>query len=174
MPNKIDELASSAMAAVKAAKATLKGLHGVFHTLAMQHGEVGALIHRARRSDETAARADLWHEIRRQLLAHERAEREVVYATLKEYPDTRPAADEHDREAEELETLIARVHALDPADPHWPAAVGGLEDRVTAHANAEENDIFPRAVEAMGRERAVLLDEQYLMANRRQLAGVKS
>lgn len=78
MPNRMDSMISKGAGMVKAVKARLEGLVGVFKTLAEQHGEVAALLKRLQHSPDK--RSELWPEIRRELLSHERAELREVYA----------------------------------------------------------------------------------------------
>ncbi|TMQ13574.1 MAG: hypothetical protein E6J90_28220 [Deltaproteobacteria bacterium] len=65
---------------VKGVKARLDGLVGVFKTLAEQHGEVKVLLKRLQ--DKPEKKPELWPEIRRELLSHERGELRVVYRKL--------------------------------------------------------------------------------------------
>src|SRR5262249_3177331 len=101
MPNRTDQVVSKAMEAEKALKATVKGLTGVFKTLMEEHGALAALLRRVQGSD--SLRLELWPEIRSELLAHERGERSVVYAALREFDDTRAIAERHDEETAQLE-----------------------------------------------------------------------
>lgn len=106
MPNRMDSMLSHGMGKAKAVKARLTGLVGVFNTLAEQHGEVMALLERAKTSDEKFTH--LWPTIKRELISHEKAEVREVYPYLRTYPETRALADHHDTEANELESLIAQ------------------------------------------------------------------
>ena len=113
MPNRMEEMASKAMGKAKEGKAAATGLTGVFRTLAEQHGEVSALLKRAKSSDDPARRTELWQKIRVELLSHERAEMREVYPVLREYAETRTLAEHHDREAKELESMISRLDGTD-------------------------------------------------------------
>src|SRR5579884_4353382 len=79
MPTRTEQIASKAMGAMKVAKATVKGLGGVFRKLSQEHGEVTALLMRVKRSSDVEVRRSLFPDIRRELLCHEKAELEVVY-----------------------------------------------------------------------------------------------
>jgi len=127
MPNRMEEMASKAMGKAKEGKAAASGLTGVFRTLAKQHGEVSALLKRAKSSDDPEKRAELWQEIRVELLSHERGEMREVYPVLRKYPEIRPLAEHHDREAVE-----GRLRAQQPREaPHAAAAPRPRRSRST-------------------------------------------
>jgi hypothetical protein len=164
MPNRIDSIVSQGMGKVKAVKARLEGLTGVFQILAEQHGEVAALLSRARTSPEK--RAELWPKIRVELLSHERGEVRELYPVLRAYPETLALADNHDEEARELEQLIGVLDTTLIASDAWAAEFDRLAEIVTAHAQDEENNIFPEALRVLGDERAKQLEDKFLLAKR--------
>src|SRR5688572_20695081 len=102
MPNRMDSMLSHGMGKMKAMKARLSGLVGVFKTLAEQHGEVKVLLDRAKSSNEKFV--ELWPTLRTELLSHERAEMRELYPLLRAYPETMLLANHHDAEAGELES----------------------------------------------------------------------
>src|SRR5580658_5507645 len=73
--------------------ARIDGLVGVFGTLAEQHGEVGALLKRAKA--DASKRTELWPTIRAMLRSHEEGELREVYPVLREYAELRAFADRH-------------------------------------------------------------------------------
>ncbi|HEX7842516.1 MAG TPA: hemerythrin domain-containing protein [Kofleriaceae bacterium] len=150
------------MGKVKAMKARLSGLVGVFKTLAEQHGQVTVLLERARTSDDKFS--ELWPEIRRELLSHEQGEMREVYPVLRAHDATRALADHHDTEAHELEQLIANIHELAAGSPARRDAYQVLIDKVIHHAREEESDIFPKAQDAIGKDQAEALEARFLTA----------
>jgi len=168
MPNRIDSMLSHGMGKVKAVKARLSGLVGVFKTLAEQHGEVTALLERAKTSDEKFT--ELWPTNRRELLSHEKAEMREVYPVLRARDATRQLAEHHDAEAAKLEQLIANVDELAVASPARRELFQQLIDTVIEHAHEEETDIFPKAQEAIGKSQAEDLNAKFLGA-KRQIAA---
>ena len=164
MPNRMDSMLSHGMARVKAVKARLSGLVGVFKTLASEHGEVRVLLERAKTSDERFV--DLWPTIRRELISHEKAERRELYPVLRAHPETRSLADHHDAEADELDALIASVDALGVGTPELHDAFKLLIERVAHHSKEEESKIFPEAQRVIGKDRAELIETKFLAAKR--------
>jgi hemerythrin superfamily protein len=164
MPIRLDSMLSKGAGVLKGVKARLDGLHGVFKTLAEQHGEVSAMMKRLK--DHPEKRAELWPEIRRNLISHERAEMREIYPVLRQHDQTRVLADHHDQEAAELERLIER---LDSETGNWQALFAQLVDTVVHHATEEETQIFPRAQDAIG-DRVTRDLEARFLATQKQIA----
>lgn len=170
MPNRMDSMLSHGMGKVKAVKARLSGLVGVFRTLAEQHGEVAALLERARTSDEKFTQ--LWPTIRRELLSHEKAELREVYPVLRARDATRALAEHHDVEAGELEQMITNLDELAIGSPARRELYHRLVDTVLHHAREEESDIFPKAQDAIGKPEAEALESRFLTAKDQIAAGL--
>lgn len=164
MPSRTDELLSRGLGKVKGMKATIEGLRGVFKTLAEQHGEVSALMRRLK-GDESK-RADLWPKIRIELLSHERGELREVFPALLAHAETRPLAEQHEREAGELEGKIDRLQSTSFTAPEWGQLFGELVDLVQSHVKEEEDTIFPKAQETLGEQVAKELLPKFLAAKR--------
>ena len=106
MAHRLDTMISKGAGKVKGVKARLEGLVGVFNTLAEQHTEMKVLLRRLQAAPDR--RSELWPEIRRELLSHERAEVREVFSMLRDRAETRAFAEHHDLE---------RTPALTSADP---------------------------------------------------------
>lgn len=145
MPNKVEELASKAVGTVKAAKATLEGMHGVFRHLMREHGEVSALLIRLKASSDPDTRRELWPTIRKELLAHEQGEKREVYPMLRHEPDMQSMADEHDADAEELDDAVAELTATAVDSDQWQPTLERLIQMVQEHVRDEEEEYFPIA-----------------------------
>lgn len=166
MLTRTEQLASKAMGAMKAAKATVKGLGGVFRKLSQEHGEVTALLMRVKRSNDVELRRHLFPDIRRELLAHEKGELQVVYPAFRRYPELAGIAEEHQKEATQLEQVLSELAATDYADASWGRMFDRLVDLVMHHATEEENQFFPRAARVMGDDEPSVLEKQYLDAKK--------
>lgn len=164
MTNPIEEMTSKGMGKAKAAKASVKGLKGVFKQLAEEHGEVSALLKRVSMSNDPSVRAELFPKIRKELLSHERGELDELYPLLRQHDETRQMAQDHDSEANEMEALLAQLQAERVEAPQWGENFSRLADIVEHHAREEENEYFPRAQEVLGEQKAVELEQRYLSA----------
>ncbi|HVV82998.1 MAG TPA: hemerythrin domain-containing protein [Kofleriaceae bacterium] len=159
MPNRTDQMMSKGMEAVKAVKATVKGVHGVFRTLMEQHGAVSALLRRVQKDADK--RAELWPEIRKELLSHEKGELRIVYPALREHAETRAFADRHEGEASTLESQIKLIDAESIGSPTWVSGFDRLVELVQRHVDFEESEVFPAAMKALGDDRARELDDRF-------------
>jgi len=166
MPNRMDSMLSKGAGVMKGFKARLEGLTGVFKTLAEQHGDVAAMLKRLQSKPEK--KAELWPEIRRELLSHERGEMREVYPVLRQHVQTRALAEHHDQEAAEMERLIEQLDTATADD--WRRLFDQLTDTVIHHANEEEGTIFPKAQEAIGDKAAKDLEARFLAAKKQIMA----
>jgi hemerythrin superfamily protein len=145
MTHKIEELASKAMGAAKAVKASVEGLSGVFRHLAREHGEVSALLMRLKMTSDPDVRRELWPTIRKELLSHERAEIREVYPALRHERDTAAMAEEHDDDAHDLEAAVDELTATAVDSDSWQPTLERLIAQVQEHVRDEEEEYFPIA-----------------------------
>lgn len=155
MPNPVDTMISKIKGVIK----PIEGLQGVFRTIAQQHREISALLKRLQEHPDK--RPELWPEVRRELLSHERAEMRVVFPVLREHTATRAHAEHHDTEADEMEDLIDEI---DSQAIGWRPLFDKLVHAVLRHAEEEEKVIFPVAQEVIGKVAAEDLDQRFLAA----------
>lgn len=167
MPNRMDSMMSKGAGKVKGVKARLEGLVGVFNTLCEQHAEVKVLLKRLQAAPDR--RGELWPEIRRDLLAHERGEAREVYPALRDHAETRALAEHHDEEAAELEDLIMDI---DEGQRDWQALFDELVTTVIRHAIEEEKEIFPKAQKAIGEDMARQLDARFRTIHKQIVTAV--
>jgi hemerythrin superfamily protein len=130
------------------------GLAGVFAAAAQDHREIGRLIDKAKATRDATRLAELWSEIRVELLAHERAETSQIFSVLERHPLAGALARYHRREAAALEHVIDRLGTLDTAGGPWYRLFRQLADTLEQHAAEEEREIFPKAQRVIGRQRA--------------------
>lgn len=171
MPNRIEEMTSKVAGKAGAAAASLKGLRGVFSTLAEQHKEVSVLLKRALSSDDSAKRVDLWKKIRAELLSHEQAELREVYPQIQGSPELDRMVRRHTDEASQLEALIKEIDITSVDSGAWAAMVRRLEEVVKAHVEEEENEFFPRAQEAIGPDAARDIDDRFQRTKKSLMQG---
>jgi hypothetical protein len=171
MASRVDEVVAQGMGKMKAAKARIEGLVGVFNTLAAQHGEVAALLKRVQGKPEK--RVELWPKIRAELISHEQGEVRELYPVLRQFPETRALADHHDQEARDMTAMIQRLDELDLHGDAWGALFDVLVASVLEHATEdEEHKIFPEAQRVLGEDLARELDAKVLLAKQQVMAGL--
>lgn len=170
MPSRMDPIVAKGASTTKSVEAPPQGLVGVFHTLCEQHAEAGALLKRIK--SDPSKRVALWPKVRRELLSHEKGELREVYPVLSEHAETRPLARQHDVEASELTILIGRIDGTEISSEEWGALFDQLVSLVEDHVREEEQDIFPRAQEVLGADRARDIEPRFLAAKKQVAAGL--
>lgn len=169
MANVWERATEKAMDIIKAGEATFQGLTGVFRLLVEEHGEIWVLLKRAAHSSDLEVRSRLYPEIRRRLLAHERAEIAELYSELSQHEMTVRLAVGHQDQVRHLEAVLSELDGLDVASPEWERAMELLVQTVEQHVFDEEGDYFPRAQSVLGEERAKALTERYEARRQREL-----
>jgi hypothetical protein len=160
----MEEMASKVVGGMKAAKATLEGLSGVFRQLTQEHGEVTALLVRVKMTSDVGVRRELFPTIRSELLAHERGEMREVYPAFRQHPDLEGMARNHEVEAGQLERALDDLSATDYADATWGKKFVELVNLVDRHVKEEESEYFPAANRVLGKDEAERLKGRYLAA----------
>ena len=153
MPNSLEEAESEAMGAVKVVKATVRGLSGVFKKLMQEHGEVSTLMKRVSLSADESVRRHLDPMIRKELLSHEKGELNAVYPVLS-HVGTLEIAEEHAREASELDAAIKVLDALDLGGSEWAPAFEHVFTLVKRHVDEEEKQSVPEGAGGPGGARS--------------------
>lgn len=166
----MDKIVAKTKGELHAIKARLDGLVGVWRTLAEDHGEAAAMLKRA--SDDATKRTELWPQIRSALTAHEKAELRAVYPVLRQHPELRDLADEHDAEAKDLEEIISQLNNLSMQSREADSLFDELVQAVTEHVEVEEQHIFPRAQDVLGTDVSRDLEAKFVAAKKQILAAV--
>jgi hypothetical protein len=162
MPNHVEKAASEVFGAVKAAKATLENLHGVFRQLAREHGEVTALLLRVKMTSDVDVRREIFPTIREELLSHEKGELAEVYPAFMQHEELAGYAEMHQREAGTLERMLQRLTGMPYDDAQWGPAFAELTSTVEHHTKEEEDDFFPAASKILGKDAAEQMKTRYL------------
>jgi iron-sulfur cluster repair protein YtfE (RIC family) len=166
-------VASRLVGKAKKAVAAFRGDTGIFGALEADHGELRNLIRQIAKTSDTASgvslRVDLFDRMKRELIAHLRAEEEVFYDLLKQHDETRRRTLHSLGEHQELDELLRRVHSIDPSELGWMTMFERLKEAFENHIAQEEHKLFPQAKRLLTREQVHTVDEQFQSAKRRQL-----
>ncbi|MCA9646274.1 MAG: hemerythrin domain-containing protein [Polyangiaceae bacterium] len=161
MEHRIAEIASKGAQKVKAVKSDLKGFKGIFKTLTEEHGEAHSLLKHVANTHDPKVRAEIWPKLRSTLHAHEEGEMTLLYPLLRQQPETRALADDHDALVNDLDTVIERLDVCSYEDAEWQTFAATLLQLLEHHIRQEETKLFPEAQAALGYERAEALDSAY-------------
>ena len=143
--------------------AALSGDAGILKTLEGEHAEVSSLMKKVIDAGEHGieTRLELFPEIRKKLLVHAKGEELEFYPVCREHPDTRELATESIDDHKEVERLIVQLDNLPIDAPAWLETLETLRDEVEEHVELEENELFPQAKQALGKDRLRELDGAY-------------
>src|SRR5688572_28509570 len=86
----------------------------------------------------------------------------AVYPALKKDPATRDIPQHHNQEVPELEAAIAEIDRAGFDAPNWKALIANSSQLVKHHAEEEENELFPRAEEALGKKASAELEDRFI------------
>ena len=143
--------------------------HSIFDTLAKQHAEAVALLKQAQCANNPDQQRQLWETCRVELLSHERAEVLVLYQAIARQADPGHIPERHEAEAPALETAIENVDAASYGTQAWLQRLDALRTLVYQHVAEEEKVLFRQALELLGDETALALDQEYRQTQRKLL-----
>lgn len=167
------EIAGKVMGKVKGARQALTGGSGVFERLATEHGEIATLIRRVAVSGHgSSIRAELFPRIRRELLAHARAEEKEVYASFRAIPELAEHVTHSVDEHHEIERMLDELNVMPVSDEAWIGKLRTLMKRVQRHVMDEELTVFPKAKKSLSRGQSEELEGRYLRAKEAELGLV--
>jgi Hemerythrin HHE cation binding domain len=118
---------------------------GILQDLHNDHTEVAALLERISNSENAANRGALFKEMSTKLLAHAKAEQEVLYSRMKNSPneESRQFALEGTSEHGLIEQQVQKLSGMDdPMSDAWAAELKVLEDLIDHHVEEEEDTGF--------------------------------
>jgi hypothetical protein len=162
MRDAFDEYTTNPPSDFDHATSTTEGFQGVFEQLVSEHRQVAHLIARLFQ-EQGAQRAELWATLRRNVLAHEFAEHQVLYAALDCYPSLQVLIESHTHDVSVQDTQLRQLDALAVDTEEWELGLRRLEALLEAHVEKEEVELFPRAQDLLGPERVQELELDYLV-----------
>jgi hemerythrin-like domain-containing protein len=118
---------------------------GILQDLHNDHNEVAALMERISDSENDVDRGALFEEMSTKLLAHAKAEQEVLYSRMENSPneESRRFALEGTSEHGLIEQQVQKLSGMsDPMSDAWTAELKVLEDLIDHHVDEEEDTGF--------------------------------
>jgi hemerythrin superfamily protein len=159
------EAIGKAIGKIKGAKQALTGGAGIFQILAEQHGEIGTMIRRVGASTKgSETRRELVPRIRRELLAHAKAEEKEVYPVFSTLPELSGKMVRSTQEHARMEELLNECDALGYDSDEFIERWHVFAAEVEKHVIEEEQQIFPKAKDALTREQSEALEVKFMQA----------
>jgi len=168
---KASKVAAKVKGGMKAAGSALTGYPGIFRHLAAEHGEVSVLMKRvAGSSDGSDVREELFPEIRKNLLAHAKAEEQEFYEPLRNRSATRDLIRKSLDQHRKIEEYVEKLSSGNKATQTWLETFERMMRAVEQHVDLEENQLFPAAKELLSTNEAQEMEEQYEEAEEQEKA----
>jgi hypothetical protein len=167
----------SAIGHIRVTRANAESLPGFFKLLTLEHAELlGTLLelqHWNKRSGEVEdlTREELLESLVADIVAHEEAERTVLYSRLRAHPKYASSLDRHALDSEKVLRVARQLESLPPTDAAFAQTLKQLTAMYQQHTRREETELFMRAQHALDAKDENLRLE-YLRAKTRVQQGI--
>jgi hemerythrin-like domain-containing protein len=117
------------------------------------HDKIQQLFDQALANTDPGARARLLHNIRAELMAHEKMEEEIFLPALRAGGDKdKEIVLEGYVEHHVIDVILAELLEVPEEDEVWQAKLKVLKENLNQHIEEEEGEIFTRARQALGKQ----------------------
>jgi hemerythrin superfamily protein len=117
------------------------------------HDRMKKLFDEALEDKDPDARAELLHQIRAELMAHERMEEDVFYPALRSGGEkAKEIVLEGYEEHHLIDVILDELLEVPEDADHWQAKLKVLKENLEHHITEEEGEMFKRATQALGKE----------------------
>jgi iron-sulfur cluster repair protein YtfE (RIC family) len=96
---------------------------------------------------------ETFEELANALLLHMREEEQIYYPALAEYEEFADMMEENIAEHEMVKQNIVQMRELSVSDAEFQKLLTETKAALEMHMTVEEDDVFPRSLELLGRER---------------------
>ncbi len=129
--------------------------------LMQDHREALALVEQLEGvRNEEAGNRETFEELSDALLLHMRAEEEIYYPALAIHDEFSDLMDDNINEHEMVKQNLTQMRELSVTDATFQSLLAETRLALEAHMTLEEDDIFPRSIELLGRDRINELGNQ--------------
>jgi hemerythrin-like domain-containing protein len=137
-----------------------------FELLKKDHREVARLLAILERTteDEVKKREEIFRELKQSLDDHADIEESILYPTLKLEAETHALSLEAVEEHQIVKDLLEEMRELPTGNDEWTAKLTVLKENIEHHVDEEENEMFPKAEDALSEEAMNHLGERIFTA----------
>jgi iron-sulfur cluster repair protein YtfE (RIC family) len=130
--------------------------------LTQDHREALDLIERLENADDGEAEgaAEAFNLLKASLAVHMRAEEEIYYPALAKYEEFSDILEDSVPEHEMVRQQLVQMSSLAPSSEEFQSVLAEMKTAIEAHAENEEDDIFPEAEEVLGEARIEALGRE--------------
>jgi iron-sulfur cluster repair protein YtfE (RIC family) len=130
-----------------------------FSLLKADHRKVAGLFTQLE-SARGKAKLQVFEQIKTELELHTHIEEKIFYPALEKPEETHDLTLEAYEEHDVVKKLLNKLSRDKSADEEWEAQTKVLQENVEHHVEEEENELFPKAEEALGDEEIERLGER--------------
>ena len=130
-----------------------------FSLLKQDHRNVAKLFKQLE-SARGNSKMRVFEEIKTELELHTHIEEKIFYPALEKPEETHDLALEAYEEHAVVKKLLSELNRSKSADDEWEAQAKVLQENVEHHVEEEENELFPKAASALGKEDIETLGER--------------
>ncbi len=116
------------------------------------HDKMKDLLEQALDTDEPGERVDLLHQIRNELMAHERMEEDVFYPALRGHAKAKDIVLEGYEEHHVIDMILDELLDVPEESDQWKAKLKVLQENIEHHIEEEEGEMFKQARRAFEKE----------------------
>src|SRR5919206_1786600 len=130
-----------------------------FTLLKTDHRKVAELFDQLE-SSNGKAKLQVFEQIKTELELHTHIEETIFYPALEEPEETHDLTLEAYEEHDVVKKLLKQLSRAKSPNDEWEAQAKVLRENVEHHVEEEENELFPKAEDALGEEQIEVLGEQ--------------
>ncbi|MGH9126157.1 MAG: hemerythrin domain-containing protein [Acidimicrobiales bacterium] len=135
----------------------------IVELLLADHKEAESLLGKIGQS--SVDQSKLFDDLVSALVAHEVAEEEVVYPVVRSsVPNGDQVAEPRIAEQQKAEELLAKMETMDRHSSQFATSMATLKKEALAHAQSEEQHVFPKLRESVSEDRRAQLATAYRAA----------
>ncbi len=142
----------------------------VFELLKQDHQTARDLFAQMERVDKRE-RAPVFERLRHELTVHAHAEQEAFYSKLENMRNTRQDVADGLEEHQDIEEMLDRLAAMDPASDDFMRQARELRDCVEHHIQDEEQKMFHHARQVLPDDRLDEIGDEVAQAKAREEEG---
>lgn len=117
------------------------------------HDRLKKMFKRALDTDDAATRGDLLHQIRAELVAHERMEEDIFYPALRDASEkAKDIVLEGYEEHHVIDLILDEMFTVPEDADQWSAKLKVLHENLEHHIEEEEGEMFKRARKSMSQD----------------------
>ena len=144
-----------------------------FELLKADHEKVAQLFERLE-SASGKAKLGVFDQIKTELELHTQIEEKIFYPALEKPAETHELTMEAYEEHATVKTLLKELSGARTADEEWEARARELQENVEHHVDEEENELFPKADQALSEEEIEELGQRMEAEKARRQGGARA